>query len=97
MKDNQKKPARSVNMATRPQVERRTRLMSQPADYSVDVIRLGQFVSGSAALSMRPSECVLERRLEPRHTSHIKFVGESEQKKRPTRKYYSVDLDEFQL
>jgi hypothetical protein len=96
MKPNHKKPVRSVNMATRAQVTKRA-CVSHPADYSVDVIGLGQFTPGPAALRMVRSEAVLERRLEPRHTAHIKFVGKTARNKRPTQKYYSVDLDDFQL
>jgi len=96
MNPNEKKPARSVNMATKPQVTRRERLVSHPADYSVDVIGLGQFVSGSTVLAMRRSEAVLERRLEPRHSAHLKFVGEPTEGRGPSKKYYSVDVDDFQ-
>ena len=96
MKLNRKKPAGSVNMATRSQVAARG-CMAQPADYSLDVMKLGRVYSSSTTLRMSRSEAVLERRLEPRHAAHMQFVGRNAKQAGPSKKYYSVDVDDFQL
>ena len=71
------------------------RLAYSAADYSVDVTKLGQMSHGTAVPRMRSRDsAIVERKLEPRQTSHLRFVGESNAK--PTTKHYSVDLDEFQ-
>jgi hypothetical protein len=96
MNNKRKKPVRSVDMATKPQVNRRSHPAYHPADYRVDVVGLGEYVRGSSALAMRHSDAaVLERRLEPQPAAPVRFVGEV-RSKRPSKKYYSVDLDDFQ-
>jgi hypothetical protein len=73
-------------------------MSAHPADYKVNVEGLGHFVSSRPLIVMRQRDsCVLERRIEPQRTAHIRFVGEAARDKRPSKKYYSVDLDDFQL
>jgi hypothetical protein len=67
-----------------------------PADYSVDVIKLGRVYPGATPVRMSRSEDVLERRLEPRHAAHMQFVGRTAEKKGPSKTYVSVDVDDFQ-
>jgi hypothetical protein len=96
MKPNLKKPAGSVNMATRSQAAM-GECTAYPGDYSVDVIKLGRVYSGAATpVRMSRSEDVLERRIEPRHAAHVQFVGRTAEKKGPSKTYISVDVDDFQ-
>jgi hypothetical protein len=89
--NNEKKPARSVNMATDP---RNQGYAYCAPDYSLSLNRIEK-IQYAAMPKMKPRDsAVLERRLEPRHTPHLRFVGRPSAK--PTVKHYSVDLDEFQ-
>jgi hypothetical protein len=87
---NEKKPAQSVNMATD---TRSQRYAYCAPDYTLN---LSQFERcGRVEMpKMKPRDsAVVERRLEPSQTPHLRFVGRPSAK---TTKHYSVDLDEFQ-
>jgi hypothetical protein len=97
MNQDQKKPVRSVNMATDHHGDASRRVAYHTPVYRVDLDRLGQMGGGTIALKMRGGDCALaDRRLEPRNAPHLRFVGSKTAKDKPPTKHYSVDLDDFQ-
>lgn len=97
MNRDDKKPARSVNMATSLQGYGSRRVAFHAAVYSVDLETLGQMGGGTVVPVLRGGDCaVADRRLEPRNTPHLRFVGSRTETDNPPMKRYSVDLDDFQ-